>query len=374
MNFFIGGETTLTGFTQVAPRLFLDQGWDNVGNIWYKGYSTDCTIADCLNDIVDGYQPAGKWCVIKDEKIFHPVLRGFQLHQYENTLTTLKLPNFQSIVCASTPIPIVDEQAILTIEEASYLIGDILVENVENFYKYNNPGDVTLYLSAGLDTHTCWAIQDQVTNNYTLRADITTGFVAEQKYTNDVVESLINGYPSYRQIIIQPGKGWTHSGFYAEPYTFRDLMHIIGYVNYLGKTSLDEILNEEDYCYKYITRPSLISKNEVANTIDASTPEKLRQYLWSTIWYFHKLWHIDNNMFFCPFADLRIPEIAFRLSIADLIKCIGNGDIQRHIINRFEPDRVGLISQYKNTGDTWYNFKKNFKPSMIDKDTKFIVR
>jgi hypothetical protein len=374
MNFFIGGETTLTGFTQVAPRLFLDQGWDNVGNIWYKGYSTDCTISERLDDIVNGYQPRGKWCVIQDEKIFHPVLRGFRLHQYENILTTLQLPNFQPIVCTSTPIPTVDEQDVLTIEEASYQIGNILVENVENFYRYNNPGDVTLYLSAGLDTHTCWAVQDQVTTDYTLRADISSGFVAGPKYTNDVIESLFNNYMGYRQIVINPGKVWTHSGFYAEPYTFRDLGHITGYANYLGKTSLDEMLTENDYCYKYIMRPSLIRRYEVSkNNIDASTPKKLREHLWSSIWYVHQMWHIDSNMFFCPFADLRIPEIAFRLSIEDLIKCIGNGDLQRHIIERFAPDRVGLISQHKNTGDTWYNFKKNFKRSMIGKDTRFIV-
>lgn len=373
MNFFIGDEISLTGFTQVAPRLFVDQGWQNVGNVWYKGYSTDCSISERLDDIVNGYQPAGKWCVIKDDEIFHPVLRGFPLHQHENSVTTLMLPNFQPKTYDRLPVPVVNEQDILTIEEASYLIGNILVENVENFYRYNNPKDVTLHLSAGLDTQTCWAVYDQVTTDYTLQASITNGFDTKPKYTNDVIESLFNNYSGYRRVSIKPGKSWTCSGFYAEPYTYRDLGHIIGYSNYLGKDSLDDLFTEDDYIYSYIKQPSLVRIYDVfKKNIDASTQEKLREHLWNTIWIVHQMWHVDDNMFFCPFADLRIPEIAFRLSIEDLLKCSSNGALQRHIIDRFAPDRAGLISKQKNIGDVWYNFKKNFKRSMIGKDTKFV--
>ena len=375
MNFFIGDDPALTGFTQVAPELFLDKGWSNVGDIWYKGYSTDCTIAERLDDIVSGYKPSGKWCVIQDGTIYHPVLRGFPVHYFENNFTTLKLAEYQSVVYDTPQVPIITEDDVLTIEEAAYQIGNILVENVENFYRYNNPKNVMLYLSAGLDTHTCWTVHDQVTTDYTLRADMSNGFDARPKYTNDVINSLINNYAAYRQIVIQQDSTWTNSGFYAEPYTFRDLGHIIGYANYLGKTSIEELFTENDYCYRYITRPSLVRRYEVfKNKIDASTPKKLREHLWSTIWQVHQMWHVDNTMIFSPFADLRISEIAFRLSIEDMVRCIGNGDLQRLIINRFTPDRAGLISEHKNTGDVWYNFKKNFKRSMLGKDTNFIVQ
>ena len=78
-------------------------------------------------------------------------------------------------------------------------------------------------------------------------------------------------------------------------------------------------------------------------------------------------------MFFCPFADLRIPEIALRLPVTDLIRMGVNGDIQRHSINRFAPERLSLISKYKDEGKVWYNFKKNFDRSMIGEKTNFIV-
>jgi hypothetical protein len=373
MNFFIGDETTLTGFTQVAPRLFLDEGWDNVGNIWYKGYSTDCTIADCLNDIVDGYQPAGKWCVIKDEKIFHPVLRGFPLYYYENNITTLRLAEYQPVLYNFPQAPTINEESTLTVEEVSYQIGNVLVENVENFYRYNNPNDVNLCVSAGLDTQTCWAVHEQVTTNYNLRLYFN-GFKSNAEYRNDILESLTKDCWGYNIIAVRKNKSWTNSGFYAETYTYRDIAAATGYLNYLGKDSLSDLVTKDDYYYGFITQPKLVrTYNYFKDRVDASTPTKLKEHLWNTIWYDHQMWHLDNNMYFCPFADLRIPEIALKLSVDDLIKFGVNGDIQRHIINRFAPERLPLISKYKNTGDVWYNFKKHFKRTMISADTNFII-
>jgi hypothetical protein len=373
MNFFIGDETTLTGFTRVAPRLFLDEGWDNVGNIWYKGYSTDCTIADCLNDIVDGYQPAGKWCVIKDEKIFHPVLRGFPLYYYENNITTLRLAEYQPVLYNFPQAPTINEESTLTVEEVSYQIGNVLVENVENFYRYNNPKDVNLCVSAGLDTQTCWAVHEQVTTNYNLRLYFN-GFKSNAEYRNDILESLTKDCWGYNIIAVRKNKSWTNSGFYAETYTYRDIAAATGYLNYLGKDSLSDLVTKDDYYYGFITQPKLVrTYNYFKDRVDASTPTKLKEHLWNTIWYDHQMWHLDNNMYFCPFADLRIPEIALKLSVDDLIKFGVNGDIQRHIINRFAPERLPLISKYKNTGDVWYNFKKHFKRTMISADTNFII-
>jgi hypothetical protein len=373
MNFFIGDDPLLTGFTQVAPRLFLDQGWDNAGNIWYKGYSTDCTISERLDDIVSGYKPAGKWCVIQDENIYHPVLRGFPLYYFENNITTLAFVGYQPVLYNIQETPAITEENTLTVEEVSYQIGDILVENVENFYRYNNPKDVNLCVSAGLDTQTCWAVHDQVTTDYNLRLYLN-GFNIKPEYRTGVSVSLTNSCWGYNIIAVQKNKSWTTSGFYAEAYTYRDIAAATGYLNYLGKDSLSELVTEDDYYYGFITRPQLVETcNRIKDQIDASTPTKLKEHLWNTIWYDHQMWHLDNNMFFCPFADLRIPKIALKLSVEDLIKFGVNGDIQRHIINRFAPERLPLISKYKNEGRVWHNFKQNFKQTMIGKDTRLIV-
>lgn len=375
MNFFIGDKTTLTGFTQVAPRLFLDQGWSNVGNIWYKGYSTECTLSEKLDDIVNGYQPSGKWCVIHDEKIFHPVLRGFPVFAFENNLTTLKLPRYNPVSYSVLPSPTSTEETSLTIEEASYLIGNVLVENVENFYRYNNPKDVDLYFSAGLDTLTCWTIQDQVKTDYNLILHLSSAKKFIPEYKHDIIELLTSTNWGHRQVTYKKNPSWTNTGFYAEVYTYRDIFAATGYMKFLGKETLDELVTPNDYYYGFIDRPRLVYMyDQFKDTVDASTPEKLKEHLWSTIWYDHQIWHLDNNMFFCPFADIRIPQLSLRLSVEDLIKCGVNGDLQRNIIARFAPERLALLSDYKNDSrNIWVNFKKNFNRSMVDENTNFIV-
>ena len=87
MFFYIGSTCPMQSMNKVADRLFLDNGWNFKDNIWYKGYSVDCALADSLLDILDGYQPNGKWCVIHDEVVYHPVLRGFPLYRYNGEQT-----------------------------------------------------------------------------------------------------------------------------------------------------------------------------------------------------------------------------------------------------------------------------------------------
>lgn len=374
MNFFIGDKTTLTGFTQVAPRLFLDQGWTNVGDIWYKGHSTECTISEHINDIVDGYKPAGNWCAIQNEQIFHPVLRGFPVFTFENNLTTLKIPGYEPVIYDSPPAPKVTDNDILSVEEVSYQIGNILLENIENFYRYSNPKNVNLYVSPGLDTITCWSILDHVTTDYDLRIYFSGEDKFTPEYTHDIMKSLMRTRWGPNQVTYKKEPSWTITGFFAETYTYRDIAAATGYMKFLGKQSLTELVTPDDYYYGFLDRPNLTNVyNRLKDGIDVSTTEKLRDYLWSTIWYENQIWHLDNNMFFSPFADLRIPEIALRLSIEDLLKFSVNGTIQRHIIERFAPDKLALLSKYKNYGEVWKNFHKNFKRSMVGEKTNFIV-
>lgn len=381
MIFYIGDTFSPSGLTKVQDRLYLDNGWQNHNGAWYKGYSTECVLSEKIDDILEGYQPAGKWCVIFNEKIYHPVLRGFPLYVRNDEQTNLKLEGFEVVLYSRVDMPALTET--LSVEEVSRQIGDILVENTKNFYKYNNPQKMTVYLSGGLDTLTSWVIQEQVNTDFELSIHLPTPqdttvhlfCGTEREYHNDVIDILSAAYWGYGHPSYYENLNWTNSGFYAETYTYRDIMALSAFVKYLGKNCITELTNEKDYYYYYLQRPYLIetAKNmqaEMTFTDEAS----LREYLWSTIWYDHQMWHLDNNMFFCPFADIRIPEIAMKLSIEDMVRICVNGDIQRHIIERFKPGATVLLSDYKNEGKIWANFRANFNESMVDPNTKLIYR
>jgi hypothetical protein len=197
MFFYIGNSSSILALKKVTDRLYVDEGWNQVDNIWYKGYSTDCILSEQLSDIINGYQPAGKWCVIHNEKVYHPVLRGFPLYRTEdNSLTNLKFDNSTDVYYNEPIIPVV--QKTISLDEASEIIGDILLENTINFYKYNKINEMNVLYSAGLDTLTRWAVLDYHTKDYTLNIHLPNNndntFYKRlgrlREYDNDLTEKV----------------------------------------------------------------------------------------------------------------------------------------------------------------------------------------
>jgi hypothetical protein len=102
--------------------------------------------------------------------------------------------------------------------------------------------------------------------------------------------------------------------------------------------------------------------------------EQLMKFLYSTIFYDHQYWHIDNNMTFSPFADIRIPQTIHRMSVEDITLNSTTGLIQRKIVERFNPQLLSLLSDYKNEKDIWGNFNKNWSSITLDPNVKINLR
>ena len=128
--------------TQVNPGLFLDDAWikEEVSGVlvWYKGYSTDCILAEAIPDILKGYAPAGKWCAIvydSSYKLLHSTVRPFPVYQRGDEYTNIQIEGFSRSGYYSQPVKTFTDS--ISIDYAAELIGDILYENIVNFYKYN---------------------------------------------------------------------------------------------------------------------------------------------------------------------------------------------------------------------------------------------
>jgi hypothetical protein len=377
MFFYIGDDCPITTLTQVEPKLFLDQGWNQKSGIWYKGYSTECVLEDSIYDIVNGYQPAGKYCVICNGEVYYPVLRGFPLYSLGSNKTNLQLSGYDSVIYPSISP---ESGSVLTLREVSTMIGDILVENTENFYRFNDPINMTALFSAGLDTLTAWAIIDHVTKNYTLSIHVPQAreftllqqLGTEREYQTDLIDKVSADYWGYHHACFYKKENWNITGYYAEVYTYRDGEAINAIANYYGKR-IDELATEKDYLYWFLKRPNIVEKYR-DSMLEFSNDAELKRFLWSTIWYDHQMWHLDNNLMFSPFADIRIPELVNRMSVEDITHNCITGQIQRNIVERFRPDLLSLLSDYKNEKNIWKNFNANFDESMIHPDTKLIYR
>lgn len=380
MFFYIGNSSPIQALNKVTDSLYLDDGWTLTDNIWYKGYSTDCKLSEKLHDIIKGYQPAGKWCVIHENKVYHPVLRGFPLYITADNdgLTNIKFEGSSTCLYDVPPTP--TDYDTLTLDEASVIIGDLLLENTINFYKYNDIQEMNVLYSAGLDTLTSWAVLDSYTKNYILTAHVPTvndnsfekwmGRVRE--YESDLIDKVSTDYWGYGVSSFYKDTNWYLTGYYAETIQFRDGEAINALANYKGKR-IDKLANKKDYLYWFLKRPNVVSKYKDSMTVYQDEKE-LKDFLYGTIYYDHQMWHLDNNLTFSPFFDIRIPNTMMRLSIEDITKNCTTGIIQRKIVERFNPQFLSLLSDYKNEKDVWGNFKKNWANIKLDPSVKINLR
>lgn len=291
MFFYIGTSCPIKSMKQAEPHLFLDDGWNCKSGIWYKGYSTECILEDAVYDIVNGYQPAGKWCVICNGEIYHPVLRGFPVFSNETTLTNLKIDGLDWHIYTCLMPPSSAPQ--LSLDEAAMMIGDVLRENVENFYRYNSPTDMTVLASAGLDTTTVWAILDSFTQDYKVSIylpaendkTVLSYLGTRRDYHSDLLDKVSEDYWGYSHACFYKEPNWNITGYYAETYQYRDGEAINAIANYHGKT-VDTLAEEHEYLHWFLKRPNIVEKYRDSR-LEFSNEVQLKEFLWSTIWYDH---------------------------------------------------------------------------------------
>ena len=387
MFFFVGNESPLKALNKVHDRLYLDDGWSSTviscEMVWYKGYSTDINLSDDIAAIVShGYRPAGKWCVIvldgDNYDIMHPPLRGFPLYEKDGNKTNIK--SGDDVYDAREFRLTIKDQTPITLEQAAIIIGDILLENIVNFLKYNTIDEMNVLCSAGLDSTTSWAVLDSVTKDYTLHAYVPKdndklfreylGVIRE--YESDLLDKISQDYWGYSMMSVFNEPTWYLTGYYAEVIQYRDGAAINALANYQGK-KIQELCSETDYLYHFLHRPNIVEQYKDSMLV-FENDQALKDYLCDTVFGDWQMWHVDNNMTFSPFADIRIPQTINRLSVEDITKNSVSGLIQRDIIKRFKPELLSLVSDYKNSKDVWANFKQNFANITLDPKVRVKIR
>lgn len=375
MFFYIGPDCPVKSVNKVTDTLFLDQGWKvknvNSTNYWYKGYSTDCVLSDSIDEILKGYKPRGKYAVVSDNgDLYHPTLRGFPLYTDKQKIkTNIPLDGMGYDAYSTDKIK---KTASLTIGEASKQINEILKENILNFFKYNKISKLNVLFSAGIDTLTVWSIVDSLEFDYNLHIHTPkykNTFGVKQEYESDLVDLCRRKFWGYKMTSCFLEENWYITGFYSERVQLREVTQGHTIANYLGK-KLCEVPNSEDYLYLFLQRPRI----KINNQPTYINEQDVLDYCNQSVYYDHQMWHIDNNYHFSPFNDIRITEIINQLSLDDIVINACTALIQKNIIKYNRPDFMSLLSDYKNEGDIWNNYKKNFDKIILRESiNKFIT-
>lgn len=349
----------------MSDTLYLDDGWEESNGAWYKGYSLDGKLSESISDIVNGARPNGIWCVILNGVVYHPKLRGFPL--FTNGVEYTNLPKFDRTNSAYTLIPqtspyaAVDREKLISLDDAAEKVAAILVDNSTNFVKFNSYPSVTVLYSGGIDSATTWAAFGKASDTYQFKISNPVSFT--RAYSSLLLEYLKNHW-GYRMTSTFNESCYT-TGFYSEVMQFREVSSSLILAAYLKANNKDVSLSSTDYLYHFMKRDSVAANAHKFTTV-AATEAELFAMLFGTTLYDYQMWHIDNNIHFSPFYDIRIPEVMAQLSVDDLYLNCKTAIVQRKVIALLEPHILSLVADFKNAGDVFTNYRKNFnKETML---------
>lgn len=346
MFFYIGKHCDF--LTKVNDNLFLDKGWHVKNNIYFKGYSCECSIEESIDDIINGYQPNGIWAVICNNKIYHSILRGFPLYQKDEDLTNI--PNLNNFQLVYNNINWLTDNSELPVDIVVDKVLDILQDNINGFVKYNNE-TLKVLLTGGLDSTVIFALMHTYSNVKLVKSPNKV-----RTYNSKLINYLNKNHWAYNIIDIYHDKVFNLTGFAAEVMTMRgyDVFNLLCQKN---NKNIFDIISENDYVYHFLNRRNL--KKRLSEKVEILSDWRLAMLKTLDVDYY--IWHLDHNFHFVPFYDKRIPEVCVKLNYNDLIENCKNGIIEREIIKKINPKFLTLVSQYKNHGNVFENFDKNFK-------------
>jgi hypothetical protein len=363
MFFYIGDHNNL--LDKVHDRLYLDKGWTNIDNIWYKGYSTDCNLSGSIQDIVNGYQPKGIYCVIQydnDYRIFHDEGQSFPIYKSNSVRTNIypTEPGFLSLSKCANDIIIVEKTLPQVIENVS----TILINNIKNYKKYNSK-EINIWCTGGLDSTSIIALCELAEINYTVY--IGKPFNKEKEFYKDIrtYERSINEYSTdlfthlkkhnwgYELVSLFTNSKQLTTGFYGDEYIGRGPDQLNYIANSLGMTVMD-VVKPDQYMYSYLKRkkPPITE----LNVIDEHTA---KQKIYKELYNDFQIWHIDNVETFCPYYDKDIIKECLSLNSNTFLDCGLNGNIQKEILKLANENLLELVDSFKNTISGRVNFEKN---------------
>lgn len=343
MFFYIGNSCNL--LNKVSDNLFLDDGWKVIDNIYFKGYSTDCVLKNSIYDIVNGYEPNGIYCVIKDNKVYHSKRVSFPIYSNGDYITNLESNNsFISNIGKYVPTKS------YTLSQAVSIIKEILIENTICFLKYNNI-ELNLKVTGGIDSVTLLSILEFLNVPYHLHMtgrDYTATTQHEwlkidSDYQSNLIDVARKRYWGYYIYDFKKQENWLITGYMGDEALLRGPHQIFRIANYHGKT-IKDIIKENQYHYYYFQR----SKN--GYYLDLM--QEIKNYKVDIFQNFindFQFWHLDNNYGFSPYDDVRILETVLGMSDTNILLNGLDAVIQKQIIDETTPYALSLLDDYKNT-------------------------
>lgn len=227
-------------------------------------------------------------------------------------------------------------------------------------YVFKNGVVPKFFFSGGIDTLTCFSfIQKHDIGIELLTTEhFESGSTFDLNFRNRIKET----HWAYNQIHVWPSPSVIITGGNGDEMFLRspDTSTIWCLANFDSTTRA--LVSLEDYdCkylmlqkYAYLDSPKDFEKFR-------NHPAKAEAHIINMCANDHQHWHYDNTITFTPLDDLRILKAILKIKEKDkVLRQILNGDIQRAIIARNNPELLDLLARQKNNNESCSEAKNKF--------------
>lgn len=356
----------------------VDAGWhtcENSGNIFlFKGYADESSLDSILNEIQQGKDFTGNFCVLlynKNDKtlsIKSDFYRSFPLYAnyVKNIISNFEITEQQiwadeivsidkngSLIKSKKDVIGQIETDILDSSEVIDLIDQRLINKTKSFLKNNNL-PIKTFLSGGVDTLLVFSLLDRETKDYELVN--YAHFEFDKFWLHN--ESEITKNWSYRQMHHWKTPCVLTSGAPGDELMLRSPttanMYLLAHNSSIAQRNLPEMLH-----YQYFNRAEhkalLDQQTKLKTSLPKLPKEKLHYLLCNNVMNDFQHHHIGNTITWTPLRDIEIFKLLLRLPFEDACGQIFDSEISKQIISKNSQELVTVISDQKNYGNSMKN-------------------
>lgn len=225
-------------------------------------------------------------------------------------------------------------------------VDKILCDSFETFLSKNNK-PLKVFLSGGIDTLLLYSYIKKFTTNFELvdyEYKKFTHFYLNNWHTK------ISKYWGYKQI-----HSWGDvpavllTGGCGDEYFLRGpaMLSVLAEHHQIDALALLE-KNTQCYHHNYFTLEKNKQYFKNKKTFDTVSKKNTIDYILNNLINDHQHWHIDETICFTPFKNISIPGIILNLPKQNIIEQLLNGQFNKDLIIRNNPDDLRLLSTSKN--------------------------
>jgi len=321
----------------------LDDGWNRIGDYYYKGYSLGLSLEDMIES-KKFEQQKGNYCIIniKEPALYHDDLRSFPLFIGQDRCANAEFDGAKKIHFPTTVqydgkwIENFEGYGDLQYSGQSFSfdnLTDFVCERLVNVVERTN---FTLPLLAadthGVDSTLVRSVFDYVGKDYKLVRREQMGdnedWGYRQLYLTDEPHIQITGYcgdeillrnPMYCQWLLRP-----HGIDLTEEYAKVKQSYMLGFFNQRYKKKL----LEDSYQF--------------------DDPATAVEHVCDWVSNDFQMWHKDETITFTPYRDRDILRMCLHAEPDAIVRQCVNAELSMEVIRRLCPDNLNTLSQHKN--------------------------